>query len=165
MLANILLIHVVIIFCNIFLPLLLTALSVNLVVLLTFSYVTVPPPQLLPVNHTFLGLTTTAVRLSLFPPTPQLLVAALPLCSTVRRTIKSLSFLSGIKLLVTQPKRYSIYQYYCHFYYNNCYNPVLLAPSHTSINYSFKIVVHRSLMSTNYTTAHRHGSIRTIYSS
>ncbi len=39
MLANILLIHVVIIF-----PLLLATLSVNLVVLLTLSCVTVPPP-------------------------------------------------------------------------------------------------------------------------
>ncbi len=43
MLANMLLIHVVIIYCKIFLPLLLTALSVNLVVLLTLSCVTVPP--------------------------------------------------------------------------------------------------------------------------
>ncbi len=45
MLANILLIRVVIIYCNIFLPLLLTALSVNLVVLLTLSCVTVPQPS------------------------------------------------------------------------------------------------------------------------
>ncbi len=148
MLAYILLIHVVIIHCNIFLPLLLSALSVNLVVLLT--------------------LTSTAVRLSPFnpPPTPSLLVAALQLCSTVKRTIKSLSFLSGIKLLVAQPTRYWIHQYYYHFYYNYniYYNLVLLAPSHTSIDYSFKIVAHRSLKSPNYTIAHRHGSIRTIYS-
>ncbi len=45
MLAYILLIHVVIIHCNIFLPLLLTAISVNLVMLLTLSCVTAPQPS------------------------------------------------------------------------------------------------------------------------
>ncbi len=82
MLAYILLIHVVIIHCNIFLPLLLTALSVKLVVLLTLSCVTVPPTQLLPVNHTFLTLTK-AVRLSPFPPPPSY---QLRLCSSAVRS-------------------------------------------------------------------------------
>ncbi len=69
MLDYILLIHVVIIHCNISLPLLLTALSVNLVVLLTLSCVTVPQPSYY-LSHTFLTLTSTAVRLSPFPPPP-----------------------------------------------------------------------------------------------
>ncbi len=52
---------VVIIYCNIFFPLLLTALSANLVLILTLSCATLPQPQLLPVNHSFLMLKHTAV--------------------------------------------------------------------------------------------------------
>ncbi len=93
----ILLIHVVIIHCNNFLPLLLTASSVNLVVLLTLSCVTVPQPSY------YLSITPFS-RSRVQPcdclPSTHPLVAALQLCSTVKRTIKSLSFLSGIKLLV-----------------------------------------------------------------
>ncbi len=107
MLANILLMHVVIIYCSIFPPLLLTALSVNLVVLLTLSCVTVPQPSY---YLSIISFSRSRVQLCDCPPfpTPQLLVGALQLCSTAKRDIKSLSFLSGIKLLVAQTKRFDL---------------------------------------------------------